>query len=120
MDMVQAFETWKAMMQAGEMIPWWQNFYVKFYQAFIEADRWLGYLEGVGVTLVATALALLMGVILGVTVAVVRTAHDQQRPGQRNPFLGLANLVCASADDLGLCYFQKPSVDHCRYLRPGY
>ena len=94
MDMVQAFETWKAMMQAGEAIPWWQDFYVKFYQAFIEADRWQGYLEGVGVTLVATALALLMGVILGVTVAVVRTAHDQQRPGQHNPLLGLFNLVC--------------------------
>ena len=94
MDMVQAFETWKAMMQAGEVIPWWQNFYVKFYQAFLEADRWQGYLEGVGVTLIATALALLMGVVLGVTVAVVRTAHDQQRPGQRNPLLGLANLVC--------------------------
>ena len=92
--MVQAFETWKAMMQAGEAIPWWQDFYVKFYQAFIEADRWQGYLEGVGVTLVATALALLMGVILGVTVAVVRTAHDQQRPGQHNPLLGLFNLVC--------------------------
>ena len=32
--------------------------------------------------------------ILGVLVAVVRTAHDQQRPGRRNPLLGLVNAVC--------------------------
>ena len=95
MDLAQAFESWKALMTSGGDVTWWQSFYVKFYQAFIEADRWKGYLEGVGVTLAATALALLMGVILGVTVAVVRTAHDQQRPGRpKNPVLGFFNAVC--------------------------
>ena len=94
MDFAQIFETWKAMMAAGEDLPWWQDFYVKFYQAFIEAGRWQEYLQGVGVTLVATALALLMGVILGVAVSMVRTAHDQQRPGRRkNPALGVVNAV---------------------------
>lgn len=94
MDPVQAFETWKELMISGGDITWWQSFYVKFYQAFIQADRWKEYLQGVSVTLIATALALLMGVILGVTVAVVRTAHDQQRPGRRkNPVLGLFNAI---------------------------
>ena len=94
MDPVQAFETWKELMNSGGDITWWQSFYVKFYQAFIQADRWKEYLQGVSVTLIATALALLMGVILGVTVAVVRTAHDQQRPGRRkNPVLGLFNAI---------------------------
>ena len=94
MDFAQIFETWKAMMAAGEDLSWWQDFYVKFYQAFIEAGRWQEYLQGVGVTLVATALALLMGVILGVAVSMVRTAHDQQRPGRRkNPALGVVNAV---------------------------
>ena len=80
-------------MAAAEDLPWWQDFYVKFYQAFIEADRWQQYLQGVGVTLVATALALVMGVVLGVVVAVVRTAHDQQRPGRRKtPSWGLSTL----------------------------
>lgn len=46
------------------------------------------------VTLEVTAFALILGVILGVLVAVVRTAHDQQRPGRRNPLLGLVNAVC--------------------------
>ena len=35
-----------------------------------------------------------MGVALGVTVAILRTAHDQQRPGHRNPVLAVLNLVC--------------------------
>jgi polar amino acid transport system permease protein len=35
-----------------------------------------------------------MGIVLGVLVAVVRTSHDQQRPGRRNPLLGLVNAVC--------------------------
>ena len=41
-----------------------------------------------------TALALVIGVILGVLVAIVRTAHDQQRPGRKNPFLGFFNGIC--------------------------
>ena len=93
MDLVQAFESWKALMKAGENLPWWQEFYVKFYQAFVEADLWRDYLEGVSVTLIATALALLMGVILGVVIAMVRTAHDQQRPGRKNPALGAVNAI---------------------------
>ena len=94
MDLAQLYETWKAISVSGGDLTWWQDFFVKFYQAFIEADRWQQYLEGTGTTLVATALALLMGVILGVLVAMVRTAHDQQRPGRRkNPDLGVVNAV---------------------------
>ncbi|MBR6029665.1 MAG: amino acid ABC transporter permease [Clostridia bacterium] len=81
------------MMVAGETTTAWQKFYVRFYQAFIEGNRWQQYLNGVGTTLLVTALALLLGIILGVIVAVVRTAHDQQRPGHRNPVLGLLNGI---------------------------
>ena len=31
---------------------------------------------------------------LGVVVAVIRTSHDQQRLGRRNPVLGILNAVC--------------------------
>ena len=67
---------------------------MKFYQAFIEADRWKQYLEGVGTTLLVTAMALAIGVLLGVLVAMVRTAHDQQRPGRHNPLLAIFNIIC--------------------------
>ena len=87
------YSEWRQLMVVGGDITPWQRFFVLFYQAFIEADRWKQYLNGVGTTLVVTAMALTLGIILGVIVAVVRTAHAQQRPGQRNPILGLLNLV---------------------------
>ena len=94
MDLAQIYETYRELMLAGDAA-WWQSFFVRFYQAFIEADRWQQYLEGVGVTIVATAMALAIGVVLGVLVAVVRTAHDQQRPGRpKNFLLGILNLIC--------------------------
>ena len=96
MDLAQTFEAWRELMLDQEAT-WWQEFYVRFYQAFIEADRWQQYLEGVGVTIVATAMALAIGVVLGVLVAVIRTAHDQQRPGRpRNFLLGVVNFICTS------------------------
>ena len=72
----------------------WQDFAQQFHTAFIEGDRWKLYLQGVGVTLQLTVAALIIGVILGVVVAVIRTAHDQQRLGRRNFFLGLLNIIC--------------------------
>ncbi|MDD6200746.1 MAG: amino acid ABC transporter permease [Firmicutes bacterium] len=81
-------------MREGIGLPFWQEAYVKFYQAFIEADRWKQYLEGVGSTLLVTVSALILGVLLGVLVAVVRSAHDQQRPGRHNPILGVCNGIC--------------------------
>ncbi len=67
---------------------------LRFYKAFFEAGRWQLYLKGLGVTFQITIAAISMGLVLGLAVAMVRTAHDQQRPGRRNPLLGLANLVC--------------------------
>ena len=88
------YTQWKSMMTSGQDLAFWQEFYVKFYQAFIEADRWKQYLEGVGTTLVVTAMALAIGIVLGVLVAMLRTAHDQQRPGHANPLLGVLNTLC--------------------------
>ncbi|MBQ8160913.1 MAG: amino acid ABC transporter permease [Clostridia bacterium] len=81
------------MIIAGEPASTWQKFYVYFYQAFLENDRWQQYLNGVVTTLYVTALALLLGIVLGIIVAVVRTAHDQQLPGRHNPFLGVLNAI---------------------------
>lgn len=88
------FLQWKEILTAGGDLNFFQEFYVKFYQAFIYADRWKQYLSGVGTTLMVTALALVIGVALGIVVAVVRTAHDQQRAGKHNIFLALANWIC--------------------------
>ena len=92
--MAETYELWKSQIINGDTLPFWKNFFVKFYQAFIEKDRWLQYLDGMKTTLLVTALALLIGIILGVMVAVIRTAHDQQRVGNRNPILGFFNWFC--------------------------
>ena len=70
-----------------------EKFRAGFNQSFIEGDRWLMYLKGVGVTLEVAAVALLLGIVLGVIVAIVRTVHDQQRPGQKNALLGIINKI---------------------------
>ena len=75
-------------------VQWFNELGPRFYRAFFEADRWKLYLQGLAVTFEITIAAIVMGLVLGLFVAMVRTAHDQQRPGRRNPLLGLANLVC--------------------------
>ena len=91
---MQNYELWSQMMRSGQAVSFWQEFYVKFYQAFIVNDRWLQYIKGIGTTLTVTAIALALGILFGCVVAVVRVAHDQQRKGHKNPVLGLANGVC--------------------------
>ena len=66
----------------------------RFYTAFLEGDRWKLYLQGVASTLELTVIALILGILLGLVVAVIRTAHDQQRLGQHNPVLALLNFLC--------------------------
>ncbi len=72
----------------------WMSVVQKFNTAFIVGDRWKLYLKGVGATLELTVVALILGIVLGLLVAVIRTAHDQQRLGNHNPVLGILNVVC--------------------------
>ena len=58
--MEELYTTWKAIGVAGGDLSFFQDFFVKFYQAFIEGDRWLQYLNGVKTTLLVTALALIL------------------------------------------------------------
>ena len=92
--MAEYYEYLTRLIISGEEVSFFQEFFVKFYQAFIEADRWKQYLDGVGTTLYVTAIALAIGIALGVLVAIIRTAHDQQRPGKHNFFLGILNGIC--------------------------
>ena len=90
---MDVYQQWQQLLISGGDLSAWQVFYVKFYQAFIESDRWMQYIKGVGTTLYVTAMALVIGIVLGIIVAVIRTAHDQQRAGHRNPVLGVLNVI---------------------------
>ena len=75
------------------MIQWLTELGGRFHTAFVAEDRWKLYLDGLVVTLELTVLALILGVAIGLVVAVIRSAHDQQRPGRRNPLLGFVNVL---------------------------
>ncbi len=71
----------------------WQDAFMKFYRAWFYEDRWKSYFEGLVTTIEVTVIALAIGVVLGLLVAMIRTAHDQQRPERRNFILGVLNFI---------------------------
>jgi len=77
------------------LIDWLGRIGPRLETAFLTGDRWKLYLQGLGITLELTVVALIFGVLLGLVVATVRSAHDQQRPGRRkNLLLGILNVIC--------------------------
>ena len=59
------FEALSELAKSGQQLSFGQDFFVKFYQAFLYADRWQQYIKGVGTTLLVTAIALVLGVLAG-------------------------------------------------------
>ncbi len=94
MDWMTLYTQLSEQLRAGASLSFWQDCFVSFCKAFLVEDRWKLYLKGVLATLELTVIALAIGVVLGVLVAVVRTAHDQQRAGRRSPHLGGADVHC--------------------------
>ncbi|HAV27193.1 MAG TPA: amino acid ABC transporter permease [Lachnospiraceae bacterium] len=90
--MEELYEALSQMATSGEKLSFTQNFFMKFYQAFLYNERWKLYLGGVGTTLLVTACALILGILLGIIVALVRTAHDQQK-SRKSILLGILNLI---------------------------
>lgn len=53
------------------------DFKDKFITNFISEDRWKYILDGLGVTLQVTFFAVLMGIVLGLLIAIIRSTHDK-------------------------------------------
>lgn len=66
----------------------WTDFSDSFYINFIKDDRWKYLSDGFLVTLEIAFFAVLLGILLGFTVAVIRSAHD--KTGK----LRFLNLLC--------------------------
>ena len=86
------FEALSELAKSGEKLNFGQDFFVKFYQAFLYSDRWQQYIKGVGTTLLVTAIALVLGVLLGAIVAMIRVGHAQQKPHHRTSRSSAARL----------------------------
>ena len=67
---------------------------------FVESDRWLMILKGVVATLEITSVALVIGVVIGVIIAAVRSTYDKngedmkRRGGAAYHLLRVANAIC--------------------------
>lgn len=69
-----------------------QGFFDAFYQNFIEDNRYMYLVRGLGNTIAITFFALLIGIVLGFLVAIIRSSHDKMdRPGV---LIKILNGVC--------------------------
>ena len=80
--------------RGGAVLGPWEELNKDFYQAFVQEGRWNMYIEGIGNTLKVAVLALILGFVLGLLVAIVRTFHDQRREERSGLLLGLLNGLC--------------------------
>lgn len=79
---------------------WAVDFSQEFYMNFIKGDRWMMLVKGLGNTMVITFFALLMGIVLGVVIATVRSTYDKnaetmkRRGGFGYAVLKFFNFIC--------------------------
>ena len=81
------------------MNEFFQGIVESFTKTFITDDRWLQLLKGLGVTLEITFFALLIGIIIGVLVAIVRSTHDMNLANRKCRVFGdyilkVLNTIC--------------------------
>ena len=62
--MAAQYELLKELLNSGTKLNFGQESFFKFYQAFLLKDRWMQYIQGVGTTLLVTAMALALGIAI--------------------------------------------------------
>lgn len=90
-------QTIMAFIASGTAQPWYAKLLKDLHQTFIEKDRWQMFLKGLGITVEVALLALVIGIIIGVCVAMIRATHDQRRVKKKTPgsiILDIANFIC--------------------------
>ncbi len=85
----------------SELAPAWmqslpeglQRFCFQVFQTFIYENRWKFFTDGLSITFIVTIGALILGVIIGMIVALIRSTHDSVR-GKPNFILRVLNGIC--------------------------
>lgn len=75
-----------------------QSFIEKLIFVFVEKERYMYIVNGLKTTALVTLFALLLGLVIGILVAVIRTAHDQMKENNRS---GVTRAVLAVLN--GIC-----------------
>ena len=80
------------------MQAWFEKLKADFILNFVQGNRWRFLLNGLGTSLVITLLACLLGIDIGVVIAMVRSTYDKTKEGARmtlgRRLFGLANGFC--------------------------
>lgn len=59
------------------MQEWFSQIKTQFYQCFIDKDRWKLYLDGLGITLEVAVFAALIGLAIGIVIALMRLSRKE-------------------------------------------
>ena len=82
------------------MAEWWAGLSAQFDLNFIQKDRWLSLLRSLENTLLITFFAAIIGILLGIIVAAVRTTYDNNGENMKYQksigyyILGFFNVIC--------------------------
>ena len=83
--MAAQYELLKELLNSGTKLNFGQEFFFKFYQAFILKDRWMQYIQGVGTTLLVTAMALALGFYMLAGHCALKPLFARPRPCDLRP-----------------------------------
>ncbi len=72
---------------------WIQNLCFQFYQTFIYQDRYMFFVNGLKITFIVTIGALILGVIIGLIIAIIRVSHDSVVGKKPNFILRVFNRI---------------------------
>ena len=73
----------------AEMLEWFESVGDQFYKNFIYQDRWRLYMEGLGNTLMIAAGAAVLGIILGIIIALMRLSKSRLLNGIASFYVNL-------------------------------
>lgn len=74
---------------------WLQTTFYQIWQTFIYQDRWKFFVEGLKITFIVTIGALILGIIIGLIIAVIRTTYENTASKRRPPFaFRMLNALC--------------------------
>ena len=90
-----SFSSWLSQMPLWfqEWPEWLQNFVFQLYQTFIYQDRYMFFVNGLKITFIVTIGALVLGVIIGLIIAIVRVSHDSVVGKKPNIILRFFNRI---------------------------
>ena len=82
----------------------WNDFYADFYATFIKEDRYLLFLDGIGITIKVSLLAVVLGIVIGMVIALFNLSNSKFLRGIGNVYTDIIRGT-PSVTQLMIIYF---------------